>query len=347
MSKRLLLATVTCLVVMFAFPAKSDVILHGAGATFPQPLYKKWIEVYRKKTGVRISYQGIGSGGGIRRLLEKSTDFSGTDAFLSDDELSPGGNDILHVPTCLGAVTVTYNLPGNPSLKFTPELIADIFLGKITRWSDKRISKVNPSIKLPDVEISVVHRSDGSGTSFVFTSYLSRVSDQWKKRVGRGKTVRWPTGLGVEGNPNVAEFVGRISGSIGYVELTYAKSHLLPVAFVKNKHGRFVEPTLESVSSAAEVVLPEDTRILIVDTDATNGYPISAFTWLIFYKEQSYNNRSKDKAESLARFLWWAVHSGQRYNKKLFYAPLPEAAVKKAEAIISSMTFNGEQVWQR
>lgn len=326
----------------------ADVILNGAGATFPYPLYEKWIEMFRKKTGVRISYQAVGSGSGIRQLLEKEVDFGGTDAYIPQDEPKQAKGDILHIPTCVGAVSIIYHLPGNPVLKFTPKLIADIFLGRVSNWSDKEISAVNPGISLPDLGISVVHRSEGSGTTFIITDYLSKVNPEWRDKVGCGKRVRWLTGVGVEGNPNVAEFVRKIPGSIGYVELAYAKHHHLPVGLVKNRSGHFIAPTLNSVSAAAEVALPSDTRILITDSKAPEGYPISSFTWLIFYKEQSYDQRSYDRASQLGRFLWWIIHEGQQYtNHELLYSPLPKSAVSKAEAIIHSMRFGGAPLIER
>ncbi len=319
----------------------ADTILNGAGATFPYPLYEKWVEVYREKTGVRVSYQPVGSGAGIQKLLDREVDFGGTDAYLSARELKKVSGRILHVPTCLGAVTIIYHLPDNPILKFTPSLISDIFLGKVLNWSDDRIVGINPGTYLPDMEISVVHRSDGSGTTFIFTDYLSKTNLLWQKEVGRGKTVHWHTGMGVEGNPRVAEMVQKIPGSIGYVELSYADRHQLPVALIKNRSGRFVAPTLESVSSAAKVRLPEDTRILITDTPSPDGYPISAFTWLIFYGEQAYNQRSRDRALQLGQFLLWTLHEGQKHNRQLLYAPLPHEAIGKAEAVVRSIRFRG------
>jgi phosphate transport system substrate-binding protein len=320
----------------------ADTILNGAGATFPYPLYEKWVEVYRKKTGIRVVYHAIGSGSGIQRLLSKEVDFGGTDAFLSQEEHKQADGHILHIPTCLGAVTIIYHLPGNPVIKLTPDLISEIFLGKCSNWSDERISSINPGIPFPDRLISVVHRSEESGTTFIFTDYLSKTSSQWRKEVGRGKTVRWLTGMGVEGNPGVAELVKKIPGSIGYVELAYANQQLLPIALIKNRSGRFVAPTLRSVSSAADVSLPSDTRIMITDTPSPDGYPISAFTWLIFYKDQSHHQRSYDRALQLGLFLWWTLHEGQQYGSELLYAPLSQSAVSKGEAIVRSMQFRGE-----
>jgi len=280
-------------------------------------------------------------------LLGKTVDFGATDAFLSDEELAQTAQEILHIPTCLGAVAIIYNLPDNPELRFTPELIADVFLGRIKNWSDPSITSANQTAALPDIDITVVHRSDSSGTSFIFTDYLSRVNALWERSVGRGKIVRWPTGMGVERNHAVADMVKAIHGSIGYVELSYAAENYLPMALVKNGSGNFIKPSLESVSLAAEVELPADTRMIITDTPAPSGYPISAFTYLIFFKEQSYNNRSKEKAVELARFLWWITHNGQPFNGQLLYAPLSLAAVAKTEAIIRTMQYNGRPIVSR
>lgn len=324
--------------------SQGGVILRGEGATFPYPLYREWIKIYRAQTGVRITYLSAGSGRGIKALFNRKVDFGATDAFISDEELASVDSEVLHIPTALGAVVVTYNLPGVPELKLTGSLAAEIFSGKIAMWSDNRIKKVNPSAALPEKKISVVHRSDGSGTTFVFTNYLSVVNPEWKETVGKGKSVRWPVGIGVDGNLGVRDFIKKIPGSIGYVQLNYARSAGLPVAVVQNKEGRFIKPSLEAVSTAARGELPADTRALIIDTGVRWGYPISAFTWLIVYKEQAYDGRTRKRAKSLAKYLWWAIHEGQHYNHGLYYAKLPDEAVRKAEAIIRSMTFNGKPV---
>ncbi len=316
--------------------------LLGAGATFPYPLYSKWFYIYHQITGVKVNYQAIGSGGGIRQLLNRAVDFGGTDAFMSDEELAQAPARILHIPTALGAVVITYNLPGNPHLRFTPQVLADIFLGRITRWNDPRLVKINPEVKLPNMKIIVVHRSDGSGTTNIFTDYLSKVSKEWSKRVGQGKSVKWPVGLGGKGNAGVAGLITQIPGSIGYVELAYAEQNHLPVSAIKNRAGNFVRPTLESISQAANVPLPPDTRVSITDTAAPRGYPISGFTWIILYKEQHYSGRSKTRAKALVDLLWWCIHQAQRYNESLLYGKLPPAAVERAEAILKSVTYNGK-----
>jgi len=318
--------------------------LLGAGATFPYPFYSKMFDVYYLKTGVKVNYQAIGSGGGIRQLLSKTVDFGGTDAFMSDDDLAKAEGEVLHVPTCMGAVTVTYNLNGAPTLNFTSEIIAEIFLGEIVHWNDPRIQKVNSGISLPEQKIVVAHRSDGSGTTFIFSDYLAKVSPKWKARVGRGKSLNWPVGLGGKGNPGVAGIVKQTPGAIGYVELIYALQNNMPVGNIENKSGNFVKPSIESVSKAANVSLPADTRVSITNTEASGGYPISGFTWLIFYKVQNYDGRSLDRVKELLKLVWFAEHEGQQYAEPLHYAPLPAAAVKKAEVIINSVTYNGKSV---
>jgi len=332
----------TIVSISFTTQAGAQELL-GAGATFPYPLYSKMFNTYYKEYGVKINYQAIGSGGGIRQLMSKTVDFGGTDAFMSDEklkELPP----ILHIPICLGAVSVTYDLPGNPELKFIPDVLSDIFLGKITKWNDAQLQETNSGIKLPDLNIVVVHRSDGSGTTFIFTDYLSKISSEWKAKVGRGKSVNWPTGLGAKGNPGVAGLVKQLPGSIGYVELIYALQNNMPVGSIRNKKGAFIKPSLESTSLAANVVIPDDTRVSLTDTDAHAGYSIGGLTWIIVFKEQNYNKRSQEKGQEVVKLLWWMTHQGQKYVKPLKYAPLPKAAVEKAERLIKSITYNGKSL---
>ena len=253
---------------------------------------------------------------------------------------------ILHIPITAGAVVITYNLPGNPKLKLTPSIIADIFLGKITHWDDEEIKKLNPRVNLPNLKIIVVHRSDGSGTTFIFTDYLSKVSKEWRNVVGKGKSVNWPQGLGAKGNAGVAGLVRQIPGSIGYVELIYALSNNMPYADVQNKSGNFITPTIESVTLATDIRLPDDMRVSLTDTDAEYGYPISGFTWILVYKDLARGGLSEEKARELVRLLWWMTHQGQKYAKKLHYAPLSKEAIKKIEKIIKSITYEGKPLWK-
>lgn len=320
--------------------------LLGAGATFPYPLYSKMFGVYSMEYRIKVNYQSIGSGGGQRQLINKTVDFGASDGFMSEEQLSKVKENILHIPTCLGAVVITYNLGGNPELKFTPDIIADIYLGKITKWNDPRIQSLNPGVKLPDSNIIVVHRSDGSGTTFIFTDYLSKISREWKEKIGRDTSVNWPIGLGGKGNEGVSGLVKQIPGSIGYVELAYAIQNKMPSGIIRNKKGNFIKPDLKSIAMAGNVNLPDDTRVSITDTDAPDGYPISSFTWILVYKEQNYKGRTKERAKALVSLLWWIIHNGQKYTEPLNYAPLPPEAVKRAEAIIRSITYDGKQIME-
>lgn len=320
--------------------------LLGAGATFPFPYYSKLFDTYNREKAVKVNYQAIGSGGGIQQLKAKTVDFGGTDAFMNDKAIKEAGAAILHMPTCLGAVVISYNIPGDPALKLSPAVIVDIFLEKIKKWNDPRITAINPGLQLPDMNIATVHRSDGSGTTAIFSDYLSKVSAEWKERVGAGKSLNWPGGLGAKGNPGVAGLIKQVPGSIGYVELIYASGNKMPYAEIQNKSGAFVTPSLKSVSSAANVEMPDDTRISITDTQARDGYPISGFTWIILYKEQKYAGRTREKAEDVVNLLWWIIHEGQQLAEALDYAPLSEATVAKAEAILKSVTYDNKPVLQ-
>ena len=299
--------------------AKNEII--GAGATFPYPFYSKVFNVYNKETGIKVNYQSIGSGGGIKQLQNKTVDFGATDAPMSDEELKASPAEIVHIPTSLGAVIVTYNLPGNPVLKFTPEVIADIFLGKIKRWNDPAIAATNPDVQLPDLAMSVVHRSDGSGTTYIFSDYLSKVSAAWSNQPGTGKSLNWPVGLGAKGNEGVSGLVKQTPGSIGYVELVYALQNKMPAAVLKNKSGNFVAASLQSTSAAADIDLPADMRVSLTNTDAPEGYPISSFTYLLVYKDQSYDKRTEATANSTMKLINYVIHEGQQYAEELGYAP--------------------------
>jgi phosphate transport system substrate-binding protein len=322
----------------------ADVELLGAGATFPNPLYSKMFDAYYQQYKVKVNYQGIGSGGGIKQLMSKTVDFGGTDAFMTAGELKEAGAPVLHIPTCLGAVVLSYNLPENPKLAFTPEIIADIFLGKIKKWNDAKIAAINPKATLPDLAVSVAHRSDGSGTTYIFSDYLSSISKEWKDKVGTGKSLNWPVGLGAKGNPGVAGLIKQVPGAVGYVELIYALQNNMPYASIRNRAGKFIDPSLKSTSAAANVKLPDDTNVSLVNTDAADGYPIAGFTWLVFYKEQSYAGRSKDRAEALAKMLKWVISDGQKFAESLHYAPLSKEAAAKAEKIVRSMTYSGTPI---
>lgn len=339
---------------------EKEVSLNGAGATFPFPLIDKWAAEYHKiKPKVLINYQAIGSGGGIRAHMEKTVHFAASDAPLSDAQFR-NASGTLHIPFTIGGVVPIYNLPGVPSgLRFTGEILAWIYLGEIKKWNDPRLTVINPGISLPDKEIFVVHRSDGSGTTFVWTSYLSAVSQKWKETVGRGTSVKWPVGTGAKGNDGVAALVQQTPYSIGYVEFTYAKKNNLPYGHVLNAAGEFVEPSVESfrkAAAAAALVLPKGdeswSKVSIVESivnnkEAKGAYPITSFTYFIVYKELSVlPNMDKDTARALVYFLWWAIHDGQKYSEDLYYVPLPEEVVKRNEETIKMMTFNGQRVYK-
>jgi len=339
-----------CLVIAFLLLSTpgglyAQPVVNGAGATFPSPLYFKWIEAYGKEDPVRIIYKEVGSGEGIRLLLAREVDFGGTDAFLSEAEMDKSRDVLLHIPTCIGAVAIIYNLPGNPDIRLTPDLLADIFLGRITSWADRRISRINRNASSTNLKISVVHRSEGSGTTFLLSDYLAKINPAWKQTVGAGKQIRWQTGIGVEENSGVAEWVKKIPGSIGYVSLNYAVANKLPAAALKNAWGHYTKPTVQSVSFAAPIDLPADARALITNSSHPHAYPISGFSYIVLFREQAYHQRSKEKAQSLARFLRWCIHEGQREAAPLFYAPLPHHAVQVADKILRSLTFAGQPLY--
>ncbi len=316
--------------------------LTGAGATFPYPIYSKWFSDYAQKTNVKINYQSIGSGGGVRQISEMTVDFGASDGPMSDAELGKAkGGPIMHIPTVLGADVLTYNVPGvTQTLRLSGDAIAAIFLGKVTKWNDKAIADLNPGVALPSSDILVVHRTDGSGTTYIFTDYLTTVSPAWASGPGRGKEVQWPVGLGGKGNEGVAGQVKQTPFSIGYVELAYARQNKLPYASVQNSSGKFIEPTIETVTAAAAGVakqLPANTdyRVSIVNGPGSNAYPISSFTWLLVYKNQS----DAAKGKKLVDFIKWALHDGQKEVAALDYAPLPSEIVKRLDADVRQITF--------
>jgi phosphate transport system substrate-binding protein len=337
------LVTIMAICLFSSIALTQNMEILGAGATFPLPLYTKMFDTYNKNTGVKVNYQGVGSGAGITQLINKTVDFGASDAFMDEAEMKKAGADVLHIPVALGAVVLTYNLPGNPKLKFSPDTIADIFLGKITQWNDPKIVADNAGISLPDMLITPVKRSDGSGTTYIFSDYLNKISNDWKKDVGVGKSLNL-SAIGGKGNAGVAGYVKQLPGAIGYVELIYALQNKMPVASIKNKSGIFVKPTIKSTSLAANIALPADTRVSITDTPAKEGYPIAGFTWIIIYKEQNYGNKPKAKAEAVLKMLWWMIHEGQDIAEPLQYAPLPKDAVIKAEALLKSATYGGVKI---
>lgn len=315
----------------------AQLLINGAGATFPYPIYSKWFNDYsRVDPSVRFNYQSIGSGGGQKQILERTVDFGASDGPMSDENLAKADAKILHIPTVAGADVVTYNLPGNPRLKLDGPTIADIYLGKITKWNDPALVKLNPQAGLPDSDIVVIHRSDGSGTTYIFTDFLSSVSPEWKERAGRGTAVRWPAGLGAKGNEGVTGEVQQVPGAIGYVELVYAVQNNMAYAAVRNSAGKFITPSIESVTAAMDAAhVPDDFRFSMVNPSGPEAYPVAGATWLLVYQQQ----RDKVKGRKLVEFLKWAMKDGEAMAPQLHYAPLPPALVKRVNAEIDEIQY--------
>ena len=320
---------VLCLIL--SLPVLAQTTLNGAGATFPYPMYSKWFSEYHKAhPDIEINYQSIGSGGGIRQVLAGTVDFGASDGPMTDEQLAQSKTKILHVPTVLGAVVPAYNVPGvTGEVKFTPEVLAGIFLGKITNWNDKAIAAANQGVKFPDQSIIVVHRSDGSGTTYIFTDYLSKISSDWSGTAGKGTSVKWPVGLGGKGNEGVAGVIRQMQGAIGYVELIYAVQNNIPYGSVRNASGNFVKASLESVTAAAASVksMPPDFRVSITNAPGKDAYPIASFTWLLIPAQ----SKDASKGKILADFLNWMVDDGQKMTAALTYAPLPENVAQKVK----------------
>lgn len=323
---------------------RDAVELSGAGATFPLPFYNVVFEEFSKINDDEVAYGGVGSGGGIRNLKDGIVDFAGSDAFLSDKEMKeiPA---VVHVPTCMGAVVLAYNLPGIEELNLSGEIVADIFVGKIRKWNDCRIAELNPEQRLPETDIIPVFRSDGSGTTFVFTDYLSKVSENWKNSFGCGKSVSFPVGQAAKGNPGVAGVISNTVNSIGYVGSEYAFAQGIPYATIQNVNGEFVKPNAETISAAASGDIPADTRTSITNSTAKGAYPISTFTWIVIYKEQNYSNRSEEQARATIDLLRFILNENtQKMAPQVNYAQLPAKAVKLSLKNISEVTYNGNKI---
>lgn len=325
------------LCLALALPVLAQTTLNGAGATFPYPMYSKWFSDYNKlHPDVQINYQSIGSGGGIRQVLAGTVDFGASDGPMTDEQLGQAKIKILHIPTVLGAVVPAYNIPGvTGEIKFTPEVLANIFLGKISNWNDPAIAKANPGVTFPNQTIIIIHRSDGSGTTYIFTDYLSKVSSEWANTVKKGTTVSWPLGLGGKGNEGVAGQIRQLQGSIGYVELIYAAQNNIAYGSVKNAAGNFVKASLEGVTEAAASVktMPADFRVSITNAPGKTAYPISSFTWLLIPVQA----KDQKKGKILADFVDWMVTDGQKMTAQLTYAPLPDTVVEKVKAAIKQI----------
>ena len=328
--------------------ANGKVTITGAGSSFDNPLFSKMFAVYYDSTKTQINYQSVGSGAGISQLTNKTIDFGASDAPMNSKQDSAAVTPVLHIPITAGAVVVSYNLPDvKETLKFTPDIIANIFLGKITKWNDAAIVAANQGVKLPATAIVVAHRSDGSGTTAIFTSYLSKVSAEWQGKVGSGTAVNWPSGLGGKGNEGVAGLIKQTPGGIGYIELAYAIQNNIPYATVQNKAGNFILPTIESVTAAANIAIPADGKLWLTDTDAPDGYPIAGFSWILLYQEQGYGNRTQAQATQLVQLLYWMIHDGQQFSAALHYAPLSDATVTVGANLLKSATYKGQPILQQ
>ncbi len=326
-------------------PAPAQTLINGAGATFPYPIYSKWFDEYaRILPGVRFNYQSIGSGGGIEQTRKRTVDFGASDAPLSDQQLTAMGRPILLIPTVAGSIAISYNMSGvGDGLRLTPENVAEIYLGTLTRWNDAKLRQNNPGLALPDLPITVIHRADGSGTTYHFTSFLTLVSADWAKKVGHATSVSWPVGLGGKGNEGVAGLIRQTPGAIGYVELAYVMQNKLTSAVLRNRDGQWLAPTLKATTAAAaggaaEMARTGDVRVSISYAPGPDTYPIAGFTYLLVPKNQD----DTEKGRSLVKFLWWAVHDGQKFAPELLYAPLPSEVVKIDEKLIQSISAQGK-----
>lgn len=323
-----------------------ETAISGAGATFPYPYYNIVFRDYmRLHDGITVNYGAIGSGGGIRSLRDRSVDFGASDAFLNEKEIASMNGEVLHIATCMGGVVMAYTLEGVDSLRLTGPLIADIYLGKIKKWNDPRLTRENPTVTLPDLDITPVYRSDGSGTTYNFSEYLCVVSPEWNRIMGKGKALKWEAGIAAKGNPGVAGIVQQTNGAIGYIGSEYALSLKLPTAKLKNRAGRYVDATLASISAAANVELPDDMRATITDSDDPAAYPISLFTWILVYREQQYDNRTLQDAQLLVDLLHYMISpEGQKVAAQINYAPLSEQALEKNRKLIGKITYGGVPV---
>ena len=334
---------ISCMMVCAG--CNNEKMILGAGSTFDNLLFSKMFYEYHQLNGIKVNYQSIGSGGGIKSLTDEIVDFAATDAVLTEDQMQILHGAVVHIPRTMGAIVMSYNLPGvKDTRQFTPNIIAGIFLGKITRWNDTAIVNANGGMVLPAREIVVIHRSDGSGTTNIFTTYLAKVSPLWAKEVGQGSAVNWPIGLGGKGNEGVAGSIQQTAGSLGYIELAYAIKNKIPYGRVRNAAGYYIVPSATSVSAAANVQLPPDGKASISNTAAPNGYPISGLSWVVLYKEQQYNKRSADRASKMVHLLSWMIHEGQNYSGPLFYAPLSASAVQTGEQILKTITYNNQPI---
>lgn len=334
-----------CIIACIPFNLNANTIVNGAGATFPYPLYLKMIEVYKKEKGIDVNYQPIGSGGGIRNIISGIVDFAGSDAVMTDKEESEAGIAILHIPTIVGSVVLAYNIPEVKELILDGTLIQKIYTGEITRWNDKAIVALNPNVRLPNIKITPVYRADGSGTTFIFTEYLSKVSEEWSELYGAGKSMHWPKGVGQKGNAGVAGYVKSTKGAIGYMEVGYAEQSRLPFASVRNASGTLITPKniLYATSQASALAtLPDNLKVSLTNSSVRNASPITSFSWILLRKEQKYSGRTKEQAKATKDFVTWVITQGQSFAEPLLYAPLSSLARKKALDLLNTLTYDGK-----
>jgi phosphate transport system substrate-binding protein len=324
-----------------------DNTLLGAGSSFDNILFSKQFAEYGKTGGLKVNYQSVGSGAGVSELTAKNVDFGASDAPMNGKQDSAISAPVVHIPVTAGAVVMAYNLPEvKDTLMLTPDIIAGAFLGTITKWNDPKIAALNKGVKLPATPIAIIHRSDASGTSNIFTTYLTKVSPDWSTKVGKGSSVNWPTGLGGKGSEGVGGLIKQTPGALGYIEIAYAVTNAMAYAKVQNKAGNFITPSIASVTAAANIQIPADTKVSLTNTDAADGYPIAGFSWVIIYKEQNYGGRSQAKATNLVKLISWMIHDGQQYSAPLTYAPLSNAAVSAGDAILKTVTYDGKPILQ-
>ena len=343
--KRVNVLILLALVAMFSSCGSSNEVVTGAGATFPLPFYNIAFKDYQEVSGISVTYGGVGSGGGIRSLKDMIVDFAGSDAYLSDKELKEMPSEVIHIPTCMGAVVLAYNLPTVKDLNLSGDVIADIFMGKITLWNDDRIKELNSGVELPEIAISPVYRSDGSGTTFVFSDYLSKVSSEWAETMGVSKALKWNTGIAAKGNPGVAGIIKQSEGSIGYVGSEYGFALKIAMANLQNSAGRFIAPSSDAISAAATAEIPSDMRVMITNSPAVDAYPISCFTWLLVYKEQDYNDRSLESAQHSINLVRWMLSpAAQDITTKVHYSPLSNSVIESSLKALEGVTYKGTKI---
>jgi len=335
--------------ICFSLPVFSENldIINGGGATFPYPLYQKMFQVYKGSNNTTVKYAPIGSGKGYQKLKTDELQFSATDMFFDSKLLSELPRNVVHIPICLGSVAIAYNLPGNPEIQLNAEIISNIFMGKITKWNDSKIQATNPSILLPDLFIVPIHRSDNSGSTYIFSEYLSKTSPEWKENIGITPSLEGAVGIGAENSLESAKMLQQIPGGITYQELTYCLSNNQTVAKVQNQKGNYIKPSMQTVSQSGDTTIPADGRISLTNTDSASGYPIASFSWIVLYKEQNYGKQTKKQAEDLLKLIWWMTHEGQKTVEESGYSPLHKRTIQAVETSLKSVTYAGSPILPR